>query len=683
MEKYFGVCYYPELYPKEKQEAFIREDIENMRRARFNVVRMAEFCWCLMEPREGVYDFDWLEEIVDRLGQNGIYTVLCTPTACQPVWMARRYPETLYVDNLGVQRSYGGRHYHCYNSPVFRDFTEKICLEMSRRFGRNPYVLGFQVDNEMGQEHSDRCQCPVCRRKFKEAMKEKFHGDIGALNEAFGSLFWGQRFDGFEQVEPPAAGSREDAKSNLGWRGTNMPALRLEFERFASDSLVDYFRLQRDALRRFSDKPVTHNTTHLGTNAIDYFKLARYEDVAAVDHYPYALDETKAGSASVYAMARSYKQRDFWLLETLCGGGHGNWAYQGMPMGTPGTFRQNMAFAYASGAELITAFKYSVFPSGFENLGSALIDLNRIPGRRYEEFCQAGQDLAACEPILNRTKVVSEVAVVLDYNSLWANRIKPIHKEFTYEGYAQQLVGQLAALGVNVDLIGADHPLDGYRLVLVPFAPILPEDFHRKCRDYAEKGGHLLAMTMAFSRDEWGSGIFEKSPVGMTDFFGMHVVEMEPVFDGQTDAPVRIGELTIRSHFWQETLESEGAEVLGVFRGTYRDGWPVLTEHPYGKGSALYLGTAPAPEDAPALLRWLLERCGVSLPPVEMAYGLSVVTRFSETERYIFVFNSLPREQVCRLTRSLEADYGIGELAGQTLRLPAKGFQILHERREG
>ena len=164
MEKYFGVCYYPELYPKEKQEAFIREDIENMRRARFNVVRMAEFCWCLMEPREGVYDFDWLEEIVDRLGQNGIYTVLCTPTACQPVWMARRYPETLYVDNLGVQRSYGGRHYHCYNSPIFRDLTEKICLEMSRRFGRNPYVLGFQVDNEMGQEHSDRCQCPVCRR---------------------------------------------------------------------------------------------------------------------------------------------------------------------------------------------------------------------------------------------------------------------------------------------------------------------------------------------------------------------------------------------------------------------------------------------------------------------------------------------------------------------------------------
>ena len=321
--------------------------------------------------------------------------------------MARRYPETLYVDNLGVQRSYGGRHYHCYNSPVFRDFTEKICLEMSRRFGDNPYVLGFRWITKWGRSIRTAARYPVCRHQVqRKPLKGNSWGYPVPLNEAFRFPVLGQRFDGFEQVEPPAAGSREDAKSNLGWRGCNIPPAALKFERFASDSLVDYFRLQRDALRRFSDKPVTHNTTHLGTNAIDYFKLARYEDVAAVDHYPYALDETKAGSASVYAMARSYKQRDFWLLETLCGGGHGNWAYQGMPMGTPGTFRQNMAFAYASGAELITAFKYSVFPSGFENLGSALIDLNRIPGRRYEEFCQAGQDLAACEPILNRTKVV-------------------------------------------------------------------------------------------------------------------------------------------------------------------------------------------------------------------------------------------------------------------------------------
>ena len=269
--------------------------------------------------------------------------------------------------------------------------------------------------------------------------------------------------------------------------------------------------------------------------------------------------------------------------------------------------------------------------------------------------------------------------MVLDYTSLRANRIKPIHKEFTYEGYVQQLVGQLAALGVNADMIGPEHPLDGYRLVIAPFAPILPESFHQKCRDYAEKGGNLLALTMAFSRDEWGSGIFEKSPVGMTEFFGMHVVEMEPVFDGQTDAPVQIEDVTIRSHFWQETLESEGAAVLGTFRGTYRDGKPVLTENPYGKGRALYLGTAPAPEDAPALLKWLLNRCAVQLPPVQMDYGLSVVTRLSENERYYFVFNSLPQEQVCRLNRPLEADYGTGEVSERLLRLPAKGFQILHE----
>ena len=167
----------------------------------------------------------------------------------------------------------------------------------------------------------------------------------------------------------------------MGWRGTNMPALRLEFERFASDGLVDYFRLQRDALRRFSDKPVTHNTTHLGTNAIDYFKLARYEDVAAVDHYPYALDETKAGfrrRSTPWPAATSSGISGCWRPCAAAATATG--PIRECPTGTPGTFRQNIAFAYASGAELITAFKYSVFPSGFENLGSGADRSESDPG---------------------------------------------------------------------------------------------------------------------------------------------------------------------------------------------------------------------------------------------------------------------------------------------------------------
>ncbi|MGI6672226.1 MAG: beta-galactosidase [Christensenellales bacterium] len=677
---YYGACYYPELYPEERREEFICQDIQRMRAARFNVVRMAEFTWCLMEPKEGVFDFDWLERYVNQLGKNGIYTILCTPTASQPIWMARKYPQTLYVDNQGVRRSYGGRHYHCYNDPTFREFTDRICTELSRRFGNNAYVLGFQVDNEMGQEHSDRCQCTTCRSKFKTWLENRFSGDIAALNDAFGALFWGQRFDSFDQVEPPAAARASSYNDNIGWKGTSMPALRLAFDHFCSESLIDYFNLQKDALRRYSDKPVTHNTTHMGTNAIDYFELAKAMDVSAVDHYPDALATSKWDSGANYSMARCYHDEDFWLLETLCGGGHGNWAYQGMSHIHPGAFRQNMIYAYASGAEVITMFKYSVFPAGFEQLGSALIDLNRLPGRRYEEICQAGEDLEAMKDILAISRVRPEVAIVIDYSSLWIHRIKPINKDFDYSRYVRNLYRQLTELGINVDLIGTEHDFSNYKIVFLPFAPILPESFGRKCREYAAQGGNLVCLCMGFSRTAWGSGIFEPSPVGMTDFFGVCVVEEEPVFPGKTEAYVAMDDIRFQTCHWQETLKNFDAEVRGTFSNTYRAGLPVISVKRHGCGYAWYFGAVPTDRDASVLWQQLLNNCGVIPSPVQMWPGLDIVTRYSDRETFHFVFNSLDDEQPVSLIRISEKAGGDGKLEGNTLFLPGKGFAILRER---
>lgn len=654
MERMLGVCYYPELYPKERQKELLRDDIKLMKEAGFHVVRMAEFCWCLMEPAEGVYEFDWLEEFVNELGENGIYTILCTPTACHPVWMARKYPQTLYVDNHGVQRSYGGRHYHCYNDEVFRKFTVNICQAMGERFGKNPYVLGFQVDNEMGQEHSGRCQCSTCQKKFKEYLREVFHNDISELNEAFGSLFWGQRFDDFEQVMPPVTSVNHNPESNLGWMGTNMPSLRLMYDRFCSDSIIDFFKIQKEALCKYTDKPITHNTTHFATNKIDWFKFAKEMDVAGVDHYPDATGQDKIQSGVIYSMARNYRNKDFWLLETLCGGGHGNWAYQGMAHCPPGAFRQNMAYAYASGVELVTAFKWIVFPAGFEQLGSAMIDLDRVPGRRYEEFKQAGIDLKRMNPILSQTTLEAEVALVVEYDSLWINGIKPIHKDFSYAKYIQTLYGQLSGQGINVDIIGSDKPLEKYKAVFVPFAPVLPDAFKGKCRDYVNQGGNLFAMCMPFSRNHWGNGEFDKMPLGMTDLFGVRVKEVEPVFVGKTDATVLFGDIQIRSAIWQETLEILDAESVGTFADTYRKDESVITCKANGKGRAYYLGTVPEQSDAHGFYRKLLSASNVSFAPIEMHSGIEIVTRQNEEKIYYFIFNSTDSQKQINLESPLK-----------------------------
>jgi len=678
MKKRLGVCYYPELYPDDKRAAFVAEDIKMMKEANFSVVRMAEFCWCLMEPQEGVYEFEWLENIVNLLGENGIYTVLCTPTATHPVWMAEKYPETLYVDNFGVRRSYGGRHYHCYNNPTFRNFTEKICNELGKHFGKNPYVIGYQIDNEMGQEHSGRCCCPTCQKLFKENLKEKFDNDINKLNKAFGSLFWGQTFNDFNQVNIPVTSSiPQDPKHNFGWMGTNMPSLRLEFERFCSDSIVDFYNLQADILRRYTDKVITHNTTHFATCRVDWFKMSKYMDIAGVDHYPDPLIKNKIHSGLIYSLTRNYKDKNFWLLETLCGGGHSNWAYQGMAHCPPGTFRQNMAYAFVSGADLITAFKWIVFPSGFEQLGSAMIDLDRKPGRRYDEFKNAGNDLLKMEPLLCETKLEADVAIVVDFDNLWADRIKPINKSFCYEAYIKTLFGQLSGLGINVDVIGSEKPLDGYKAVFLPFAPITSNEFKNKCKAYVQNGGNLIAMCMAFSRNIWGNGEFESMPLGLTDLFGMRVKEVEPVFEDKNDATVSFGTVSFKSNFWQETLEINGSQSVGVYSDTYRKNMAVISCNKYSNGFAYYVGTVPDEENAEAFYGELLQRCSVQRAPIETISGVDIVTRKRNDKVYYFVFNSNDEVRNVVLSESLK-DYENGDLVEDVLTISPRGLRIVY-----
>jgi beta-galactosidase len=643
MIKRFGICYYPELYRESDRARFMDEDIALMTRAGFNVVRMAEFTWCLMEPSEGVYDFRWLDRIVEKLGENGIVSILGTPTAAPPVWMAEKYPEIRYVDNHGVQRSYGGRHYSCRSNALYREFTRKICREMGRRYGNSPYVLGFQVDNELAQEHSGRCHCPACAERFWGYLREKY-GTIGNLNEKLGTLFWGQIYDSFEQVMMPVCSEPKTAESNLGWYGADNPALRLEYERFSSDALVNYYELQRKTLAEYTDKPITHNTTHLGTNDVDIYKLFRNSAVAAVDHYPPARETDNTQSSVIYSMTRNVLKKDFWLLETLCGGGQGNWVYQGMPQGFPDTFRQNIAYTYVSGAEIITAFKYMVFPAGFEQLGSALLDLDRVPRRRFQEFCEAAEDMKKYGPVLEKTEIRADVAIILSYDSLWSSRIKPINKAFAYEAYIQELYGALMKLGINVDIIPESADLHPYKLVILPFGTVVSEEFKNAVRNYVECGGHFTATCLSFSKDYRGNGVVgESMPLGLIDVFGARVAEVEPVFPETVSRVSTVGG-TYTTKYWQESLELLGAGMEAVYADTFRKGEPVFSANRYGKGEAIYMGASLEPSDMTAYFGSLCSRYNIPRAPVIFGDGVDVVTRTGEGGPCYFVFNSGPEE---------------------------------------
>ena len=222
-EIYYGVAYYPE----QKTEAELRHDLQLILDSGINTVRMAEFAWSTIEPREGEYHFDWLIEVVNYLGENGVKSVICTPTACPPIWLVKKHPEILYVDNRGVTRPFGGRRIYCYNNEIYRQYSKKIADKMGEVFGKNPYVIGFQIDNEPAQEATGRCACPVCKEKFREYLRKKY-GTIQEYNKKSLGAFWSQEYSSFDEIDIPITTIEVGGEDALNPQRES-PTLLLEF----------------------------------------------------------------------------------------------------------------------------------------------------------------------------------------------------------------------------------------------------------------------------------------------------------------------------------------------------------------------------------------------------------------------------------------------------------------------
>ena len=263
----YGVSYYPEQKTKEELE----QDLVLIKESGINTVRMGEFAWSRMEPEEGHFAFGWLDEAVESLGQAGIRTIICTPTACPPAWLVTGHPEILYQDNRGVIRPFGGRRHYCYNNDFYREACVRITQKIAEHYGKNPWVAGFQIDNEPALEGTGRCTCPVCRQKFSRWLEQKY-GTIENFHQRSGAVFWSQEYQSFDQITPPV-NSIEPGAQNLINAFYENPLVRLDFERFSSDSQIEFQNSQTAVLRKYTGYPVTTNATGLATNSLSLIHI--------------------------------------------------------------------------------------------------------------------------------------------------------------------------------------------------------------------------------------------------------------------------------------------------------------------------------------------------------------------------------------------------------------------------
>lgn len=671
----YGVSYYPE----HKEPEALAHDLILLKESGINTVRMGEFAWCRMEKEEGSYDFDWLKQVVEELGKANIQTILCTPTACPPAWLIEKHPDILYMDNRRIRRPFGGRRHYCYNNETYRHYSVQIAVELSRAFADNPYIAGVQIDNEPAQEGTGRCCCPVCEKKFQVWLK-KAYGTIEEWNRRSGAVFWSQEYDSFEQIKIPVNSIEVGAVSQIQAYYEN-PTLRMEFERFCSYSQKEYQDLQADSIRQYLKAPVTTNGTGLATNSIDYYESSRKLDCYAFDYYP-GLRDAKVDSFP-YAFARGVKDgKPFWVLEFMSGGGH-RLGGSGRMQPNPGALKQAVVQSMAHGGELMLHFQFRTYPFGAEQLNYAIVDMDGVPRRRYQEMQETAALLRQLEP-LEQTAFAGDTAVCFDYPSAWALRIKPVNDPiFHYVDYCGKCYRLLEEIGVNADVISLQADWTKYRVIVLPATMIMTKAIQNKVKKFVEEGGSVVATFLTSVKNEDNVGYTDTLPSGLTQVFGTSVEEWEPVFDhnhtrfcyqgmqlkenttylmeeathptegnlysieGNT-RPMEGSTYPMEDGIWSELLGGD-SEALAVYQEDYKTGSKVISHSVFGKGHAYYVGTDLPDSIYREFLNDVMKEAHTRQTIIERENGVELVTRYGEQEDYLFLFNFTGKETIVTL----------------------------------
>ncbi len=616
-----GVCYYPEHWPPERWAA----DARQMREAGLSLVRLADFAWSMMEPEEGAFTWQWLDEAIAALAAEGLRVVLCTPTASPPPWISRAQPEILLVDEQGRRRRHGSRRHYCPNSPAYHEHTRRIVRAMAERYGTHPAVVAWQIDNEFGCHYTARCYCDACAAAFRRWLAARY-GAIDALNQAWGNVFWSQVYNDWSEIEPP----------NLTVAGPN-PSHALDYYRFASDSYVAYERMQFDILRPLvGDSLITTNYMSQFTD-LDYYDLAQPLDRVTMSAYPTGHGEEAPAlywpgeapttlafdvgdpyqTGFAHTLMRGFKGgRPFWVLEQQAG--HVNWSVYNTVV-RPGTARLWTWHALASGAEAVLYFRWRAGLLAQEQMHSGLLRHDGSPAAGYD-------DLLALEPERDRMAAISaaapaaaEVALLLDYDSLWALQMQSHHPDYSLYRQLFQYYAALQRLGIPADVASADAGLSAYKLVIAPSAYMATGEQAGALARFAAAGGTVLLG--ARSGFKTTSNVVTDQPLpgvlrplvgaAVTDWASLppHVTfEVESAIDGLS-GPVGL---------WMEALEPmrqpDGASARALVHytsGPYA-GRPSLTEMPVGRGRALYLAWYPTGAQAGALLAHLCAAAGIA-----------------------------------------------------------------------
>lgn len=589
----WGADYNPEQWPEEVWT----EDVRLMRRAGVNLVSVGIFSWALLEVEDGRYEFGWLDRVLDLLHEGGIRVDLATATASPPPWLSSAHPDTLPVTADGVRLAHGSRQAYCPSSPTYRAKAVALARALAERYRDHPALSAWHVNNEYGC-HVSRCYCDRCAEAFRTWLRAR-HGTLDALNEAWGTAFWSQRYTAWDQVLPPRA------TPTLG-----NPGQLLDFDRFGSDALLELFKAERDVLREVTpDVPVTTNfMVTWNFSALDYWRWAAEVDFVSNDHYTRAEDPERHVDLAFSAdLVRGLARGGPWLLME-----HSTSAVNWQPRNVaklPGELRRNSYGHLARGADGTLFFQWRQSRAGAERYHSAMVPHAGPDTKVFREVERVGAEYARIAELVGST-VDASVAIVFDYDS-WAALRQPAHPtaDFDYQAHVFAYYRALWRAGVTVDFVPPGADLAKYPLVVVP-ALYLVDDATPYER-YVADGGHLLVTYLSGITDTRGHVHLGGYPGAFRDLLGVRTEEFHPLRAGEAVALDDGSSATV----WTEHLHADGAEVVASYSDGPLPGVPAVTRNGRGDGVAWYVACGLGDEGLDRLLRTALDGAGVAAGP--------------------------------------------------------------------
>lgn len=629
----------------------LKKDIEYFKKAHINTVSMGMFSWAVLEPEEGRYNFDWLEDVINNLYKEGIYTILSTPSGARPKWMADKYKEVLRVDPDRTRRFFGGRHNHCYTSPVYREKIYNINKKLSEHFGKHPAVILWHISNEYGGE----CHCPLCQEKFREWLKEKY-GTIENLNSSWCTTFWSHTYNSFDQIESPSP------------KGENaLHALTLDWKRFVTDRTVDFMRHEISAIRAGgSELPATANLMY-DYDGLDYKKFKDVMDIVSWDNYPswHKKDEytTAVDGAMQHDLMRSIRKAPFLLMESCPSAT--NWKPINK-LKKPGMHLAASLQAVAHGSDSVLYFQLRQSQGASEKFHGAVI--NHYGGddtRVFREVTEVGEALEQIREIVG-SEIKCQAAVLYDRENDWALKDAqgPRNEDMHYQECVQKQYRALRRKGCNTDIITMEHDLSDYKLVTVPMAYMFYHGYAEKLCTFAENGGTLVISYWSGLVDETDKCYLEGTPHGLMEAAGIRTEEIDALYDWEENhgIPETGNHLGITKSYTCKNLcelaKVSDAEVMMRYSEDFYQGYPVLTHKKYGKGHVYYVAADMEAAFYEDFLGRAADEAGVDTPLDFVPEGVSVTTRETEDTEYLFIQNFAGKTETVSVSEEYEVIYG-------------------------